>query len=68
MTASFGVVRLLEGEDEDALMRRVDAALYQAKHEGRNRVVAACDLPLAGIAEIDRKSVSEDYRLTGELL
>ena len=47
VTASFGVVRLLEGEDEDALMRRVDAALYQAKHEGRNRVVAACDAALS---------------------
>ena len=41
VTASFGVARLQEGEGEDALMRRVDDALYQAKHEGRNRVVAA---------------------------
>jgi diguanylate cyclase (GGDEF)-like protein/PAS domain S-box-containing protein len=47
VTASFGVARLQEGEDADALMRRVDAALYQAKHEGRNRVVAASDAPLA---------------------
>ena len=51
VTASFGVARLLEEEDEDALMRRVDDALYQAKHEGRNRVVAASDLPFAGIAD-----------------
>jgi len=41
VTASFGVAGLQEGEDEDDVMRRVDAALYQAKHEGRNRVVAA---------------------------
>jgi diguanylate cyclase (GGDEF)-like protein len=68
VTASFGVARLQEGEDEDALMRRVDDALYQAKHEGRNRVVAACDVPLAGITEIDRKNFSEDCRMTGELL
>ena len=47
VTASFGVVRLQEGEDEDALMRRVDDAMYQAKREGRNRVVAACDAALA---------------------
>ena len=47
VTASFGVARLQEGEDEDALMRRVDDALYQAKHEGRNRVVAACDSALS---------------------
>ncbi len=44
--AGFGVARLQEGEDEDALMRRVDDALYQARHEGRNRVVAACDAAL----------------------
>ena len=36
-----------EAEDEDALMRRVDSALHQTRHEGRNRVVAACDAPLA---------------------
>ena len=47
VTASFGVAQLQEGEDEDALMRRVDDALYQAKHEGRNRVVAACDVALS---------------------
>jgi diguanylate cyclase (GGDEF)-like protein/PAS domain S-box-containing protein len=47
VTASFGVARLQEGEDEDALMRRVDDALYQAKHEGRNRVVAACEAALS---------------------
>jgi diguanylate cyclase (GGDEF)-like protein len=47
VTASFGVVRLQEGEDEDALMRRVDDAMYQAKREGRNRVVAACNVALS---------------------
>ena len=41
VTASFGVAQLQAGEDEDAMMSRVDAALYQAKHEGRNRVIAA---------------------------
>ncbi len=45
VTASFGVAQLQKGEDEDSLMRRVDDALYQAKREGRNRVVAACDVP-----------------------
>lgn len=39
VTASFGVVQLQNGEDEDDLIRRVDNALYQAKREGRNRVV-----------------------------
>ena len=49
VTASFGVAQLQEGEDEDDLIRRIDAALYQAKHEGRNRVVTACDVPLSSI-------------------
>ena len=39
LSASFGVVQLQNGEDEDAIVRRADAALYRAKHEGRNRVV-----------------------------
>ena len=42
VTASFGVAELQEDEERDALMTRVDAALYQAKHAGRNCVVAAC--------------------------
>lgn len=39
VTASFGVVQLQNGDDEDGLIRRVDDALYKAKHEGRNRVI-----------------------------
>ncbi len=40
-TASFGVAQLVEGEPADALLRRADAALYRAKAEGKNQVVAA---------------------------
>lgn len=41
-TASIGVCSLSAGgETPEALLRRADAALYQAKREGRNRVVAA---------------------------
>jgi two-component system cell cycle response regulator len=40
VTACFGVAKLAAGEDSNAFMHRVDLALYQAKHSGRNRVVA----------------------------
>jgi len=39
LTASFGVVQLQESDDTDTLIRRVDDALYRAKHEGRDRVM-----------------------------
>lgn len=40
-TVSIGVARYQSGETVDQLFRRVDAALYQAKSGGRNRVLAA---------------------------
>jgi len=36
MTASLGVATLNADDDEESFFRRADAALYQAKHEGRN--------------------------------
>ena len=41
LTCSFGVASLPKGEQADAetLLRIADAALYQAKEQGRNRVV-----------------------------
>lgn len=42
VTASIGVAQLLESDaDADELFRRADAALYEAKATGRDRVVAA---------------------------
>lgn len=38
ITASFGVARLRRGEGSEALVKRVDAKLYEAKVSGRNRV------------------------------
>lgn len=40
VTASFGVVVLEHAEGFDALVKRVDVALYRAKSAGRNRVEA----------------------------
>jgi diguanylate cyclase (GGDEF)-like protein len=37
-TASFGVAELIAGEQGSALLRRADAALYEAKHSVRDRV------------------------------
>ena len=41
VTSSFGVAELIPGEDGEAFLHRVDAALYSAKEGGRNRVAAA---------------------------
>jgi diguanylate cyclase len=41
VTISMGAGTYRRGEGKLALIERVDAALYQAKHEGRNRVVRA---------------------------
>lgn len=41
MTVSAGVARLLKNEDERSLLARADAALYQAKISGRDRVLIA---------------------------
>lgn len=40
-TASFGVATYRDPEEEQALMQRVDTALYNAKANGRNRVEVA---------------------------
>src|SRR5579863_900733 len=40
VTCSFGVAEWDQGENIDQLLKRADAALYEAKAEGRNRVVA----------------------------
>ncbi len=40
ITVSIGAAQLRDGEEGDALLDRADAALYEAKRAGRNRVVA----------------------------
>lgn len=41
ITISIGVAQWQPGEEAKDTLRRADAALYQAKHQGRNRVIAA---------------------------
>lgn len=43
LTVSLGVAQCRSGESWDMLMRRVDTALYEAKHAGRDRVLVALD-------------------------
>ncbi|MCS6969465.1 MAG: GGDEF domain-containing protein [Planctomycetes bacterium] len=41
VSASLGLALLRAGETASSALARADAALYRAKHEGRNRVVSA---------------------------
>ena len=41
VTTSIGVMQAVAGTSPDALMQAADAALYRAKHGGRNRVEGA---------------------------
>ena len=43
VTLSIGMAEMRDGEEAGALLHRADQALYQAKDEGRNRVVTAPD-------------------------
>ena len=39
ITASFGIVRLGDADDPEALLKRADAMLYEAKRAGRNCII-----------------------------
>ena len=49
ITISIGVAQIGRGESIDAVLRRADACLYGAKHNGRNRVVNQIDARMAAL-------------------
>ncbi|AWN73808.1 GGDEF domain-containing protein [Legionella anisa] len=40
VTVSFGLTNIIQGDDTDSLFTRADEALYKAKNNGRNQIVA----------------------------
>lgn len=40
VTCSYGVAQLTSGQTAEQLLKQADGALYQSKHDGRNRVTA----------------------------
>jgi diguanylate cyclase len=49
ITISIGVAQLVAGETAEVAVRRADACLYGAKHNGRNLVVNESDARMAAL-------------------
>ena len=61
-TASYGVVAAEPGEELEETAHRADAALFEAKHEGRDRVVAHGDQASTNGNGSSRRSRSRSRR------
>ncbi len=62
-TVSFGVVEALDDEDLPTLISRADAALFEAKGDGRDRVVVQDGLGRTVPALSERAGITESDRI-----
>ena len=59
ITFSGGVAQRMPGESPEAIIPRADAALYEAKNTGRNRVIGAQSLAVDITPDVDAATDSE---------
>ncbi len=58
VTASVGIAMYVAGEEIEHLLDRADAAMYQAKNQGRNRVIVAAENETPSIPRASRYDLS----------
>ena len=58
VTASVGIAMYVAGEEIEHLLDRADAAMYQAKSQGRNRVIVAAENETPSIPRTSRYDLS----------
>ena len=63
VTTSVGITEYRQGDSVQQLIDRADMALYEAKRNGRNKIVVACDKPSA---ELLPRAISSVSPLTDE--
>lgn len=63
ITASFGVAQLEEGDTTETVLRRADAALYDAKRTGRNRTCSRTQKDGTGEDSVEAEVTETPYRL-----